>query len=156
MLFWWILAGPGVEGWWAGLLAVGVGVFLHGALGGADPTRIRLQGLPTFVPWFLAQSVRGGADVARRALAPGLPLEPGFLRYGARLPEGPARVFFVNCISLLPGTFSADLEGDVVRVHLLAEPELGPARLAALERRVARLFGVPLGAGPGPRDPEAP
>jgi multicomponent Na+:H+ antiporter subunit E len=140
--FWWVLAGPTAGAWWVGILAVGAGVLLHTALGGRQPGRLRLTAIPAFVPWFIWEAVRGGFDVARRSMAPSLPLAPGFLRYRIRLRDGPARVFFVNCISLLPGTFSADLEGDVLRVHVLAEAESGPSRLAALERRVGRLFGV--------------
>ncbi len=101
------------------------------------------------MPWFLVQAVRGGIDVAGRALRPSLPLEPDFLSYAVRLPEGSARVFFLNCISLLPGTFSAEFDGERIRVHLLAEPEKGPERLDALEARVARLFGAELGEVPG-------
>jgi len=149
--FWWVLAGPDLGAWWVGILAVGFGVFLHTALGGRQPGRLRLSAIPAFVPWFLLEAVRGGFDVARRSMAPSLPLAPGFLRYRIGLPDGPARVFFVNCISLLPGTFSADLEGDALRVHVLADAESGPARLAALERRVGRLFGVDPDA-PGTRD----
>jgi multicomponent Na+:H+ antiporter subunit E len=151
-IFWWILSGPGLDGWWAGLIAVTMGMALHHVLGGSGPRVFRLARLPAFAPWFLLQSIRGGIDVARRAFAPSLPLEPGFLRYPSRLPEGPARVFFVNCISLLPGTFSADLEDDVVRVHLLAELDRGPSRLAALETRVARLFNVAEPPEPTPEE----
>jgi multicomponent Na+:H+ antiporter subunit E len=140
--FWWVLAGPDPGAWWVGSLAVAFGVFLHTALGGRQPGRLRLTALPAFVPWFLVQAVQGGFDVARRSMAPSLPLAPGFLRYRIRLPEGPARVFFVNCISLLPGTFSAELDGDALRVHVLADMETGPSRLSDLEGQVARLFAV--------------
>jgi multicomponent Na+:H+ antiporter subunit E len=140
--FWWVLAGPAPGAWWVGIVAVGSGVFLHTALGGRQPGRLRFPAIPAFVSWFLLEAVRGGVDVARRSMAPSLPLAPGFLRYRIRLPDGPARVFFVNCISLLPGTFSADLEGDALRVHVLADAASGPSRLEALERKVGRLFGV--------------
>ncbi len=144
-LVWAVLAAPRFDAWGAGLLAVVCAAALHTGLGGRRGGLISPLGFAAFVPFFLDQSVRGGVDVARRAFTPSLPLEPGFLDYTLRLPEGPARVFFVNCISLLPGTFSADLAGGRVRVHLLAEPQEGPRRLARLEGRVAALFGVPLG-----------
>jgi multicomponent Na+:H+ antiporter subunit E len=146
---WWILAPPGQGGWWAGVVAVVAGFGAHRALGGSSVAEARLRPLrlPAFLPWFLFQSMKGGADVARRALAPSLPLEPGFLGYPLRIPEGPARVFFLNAISLLPGTFSARLEGAELRVHVLAEPDLAPDRLARLEARVARLFGLELEEG---------
>jgi len=146
-LVWWLLAAPRLDGWWAGVLAVALGTGLHLALGGRQTRGVRLRHLAAFIPWFLVQSARGGADVARRAMAPSLPLAPGFLSYPIRLPEGPARIFFVNCISLLPGTFSARLQGSELTVHHLAEPDAGHRRLADLEDRVGGLFGMELRGG---------
>ncbi len=129
------------------MVAVIGGVGVHAGLGGRQPGRIRVRGAVRFIPWFLVQSVRGGVDVARRALSPSLPLAPGFVTYPVRLGAGPARTFFVNCISLLPGTFSAELreEGAAIRVHVLAEADAVPARLREVEGQVARLFGETLG-----------
>ncbi len=149
VLAWWVLAGSEPDGWVAGAIAVAVAMGLHLALGGGGGSRVRPVGLLRFGPWFLLQSVRGGVDVARRALAPSLPLRPGFLEYRIRIREEHARVFFLNCVSLLPGTFSARLDGAVVRVHLLADRQRVPARLAELEERVAALFGAALPGGEG-------
>lgn len=144
-LVWWILAFPRTDAWLAGALAVTLGVLLHTGLGGRTEARIRLSGLLGFIPFFLGQSIQGGTDVAFRALSPSLPLATGFLRYPLRLPEGPPRVFFVNCLSLLPGTFSAAFQGQSIQVHLLARDDGIRERLERLEEKVARLFGVPLG-----------
>jgi multicomponent Na+:H+ antiporter subunit E len=155
---WWILALPRTDAWMAGALAVALGGLLHTGLGGRTGT-----GLLGFIPFFLGQSLQGGADVARRAFSPSLPLETGFLRYSVRLPEGPPRVLFVNCISLLPGTFSAEFDGRSIEIHLLARDHGLRNRLERLEEKVARLFGVPLGGGqlggvppgsPAAEDPE--
>lgn len=140
-LVWWILAMPRTDAWIAGGFAVALGMLLHTGLGGRGGERLRFRGLLGFLPFFLVQSLRGGIDVARRALSPSLPLSTGFLRYPIRLPEGPSRVFFMNCISLLPGTFSARLEGSALQVHLLAEDDGIGGRLALLEEKVAALFG---------------
>jgi multicomponent Na+:H+ antiporter subunit E len=160
---WWILALPRTDAWMAGALAVALGGLLHTGLGGRTGTRLRGGGLLGFIPFFLGQSLQGGADVARRAFSPSLPLETGFLRYSVRLPEGPPRVLFVNCISLLPGTFSAEFDGRSIEIHLLARDHGLRNRLERLEEKVARLFGVPLGGGqlggvppgsPAAEDPE--
>ena len=48
-----------------------------------------------------------------------------------------------NCISLLPGTLAARLDGDRVELHLLDEsvdPEPG---LLRLEQAIARMFVLP-------------
>ena len=143
-LVWWILALPRTDAWMAGALAVGLGVLLHTGLGGRTGTRLRVGGLLGFLPFFLGQSLQGGADVARRAFSPSLPLDTGFLRYPVRLPKGPPRVLFVNCISLLPGTFSAEFDGRSIEIHLLARDDGLRQRLERLEEKVARVFGVPL------------
>lgn len=106
--------------------------------------RWRPTGLLRFVPFFLRQSILGGVDVARRALDPRLPIAPGFLSYRFRLPPGPARVFFANTLSLLPGTLSTQLGADALRVHVLDLHRPVRRNAAELEARVADLFGVAL------------
>lgn len=105
------------------------------------------SGLLRFLPFFLSQSLRGGADVAARAFHPRLPVLPGMIEYPLRLPEGPARIFFVVSLSLLPGTLSARLEGDTLRVHLLHRGMPARGRIEELEARVAALFALELERG---------
>lgn len=152
-LVWWVLALPRTDGWVAGGLAVALGTLLHTGLGGRGGERIRFRGLLGFLPFFLVQSLRGGTDVARRALSPSLPLATGFLRYRIRIPEGPARVFFINCISLLPGTLSTQLQDRSLRIHLLAEDDRVAGRLSLLEEKVAALFGHTLTPDGGTASP---
>jgi multicomponent Na+:H+ antiporter subunit E len=98
--------------------------------------------LPGFTAWFMWHSMRGGVDVARRALAPQMRLHPGFLRYRLRLPPGHARLFLTNCISLLPGTLSADIEGNELVLHALDTGANVIAETREAERRVGELFGM--------------
>jgi len=114
---WWTLAGG--TAWAFGapvvLLAVGASVALQ-------PTRtVRLDpvALVRFAQFFVFRSVRAGIDVARRALSPRLPLAPALIDFRLRLPPGPSRVFLANTMSLLPGTLSADLTDDRLRMHVL-------------------------------------
>lgn len=139
---WWILAGTLVDGWVAGIVAVGLGVALHRALGGRPRPGPRLGQLPGFLPYFAWQSVRGGWDVSRRAMSPSLPLAPDLVRYRLTLPPGPSRIFLTNALSLLPGTFGADLREDDLVVHLLVGGPDSEERIRELEERVARLFGL--------------
>jgi len=158
-LVWTVLAAPRYDAWVAGGIAVLTGIILHTGLGGRQGVRISLRGLMGFVPYFLNQSVRGGLDVAFRALHPTRPLDPAFTPYRTGLPEGPSRIFFVNCISLLPGTFSAQFHDRDLRVHLLTDDAEGARKLETLERKVAVLFGVPLekpeGGAPADSDSSA-
>lgn len=145
---WLVLAGTGADAWIPGVVAVAFATFLHVGLGGAGDQRISLRGAVGFLPFFLGQSLRGGMDVARRALSPSLPLAPTFLHYSMRLPTDAAKVLFLNTVSLLPGTFSARLDGDELTIHLLADDASGLDRVRRLEERVARIFGHDLHRGP--------
>ena len=140
---WAVLTGGAVESWVMGAPAVLVGAALIFAHPAAPRWRLSLLGAMRFAVWFAVQSVRGAADVAGRALAWRLPLQPGCRRYRTALPEGAPRLLFANAITLLPGTLSAEIEGDLLVVHMLdTDADLG-AELGALEARLAALFALP-------------
>jgi len=80
--------------------------------------------------------------VAWRAFHPGIPIAPDLLEYTMRLPPGLPRVFMANMVSLLPGTLSAELNRNVLKVHVLDSQQDFLTELEALERSVARMFGV--------------
>ncbi len=143
-LLWWIIAQGQVGSWLIGLPAVVLAAVASVYLGGTDLPRVSLAGLPGFVALFLRESVRGGFDVARRTLAPRLRIRPGFKNYRVRLNEPLARVLLINCISLLPGTLAARLDGDQVELHLLDAGEDPKPDLIRLEQAISRLFGLPL------------
>lgn len=89
------------------------------------------------------QSVRGAIDVAGRAFAPDMGLRPCFRPYPLTLPQGAPRVMFMNTITLLPGTLSAEIQGDTLIVHMLdARTALEP-ELADLESRIRAVFALP-------------
>lgn len=105
--------------------------------------RLSLRGALVFALWFSVQSVRGAVDVALRAFAPAMGLRPCFRPYPLTLPQGAPRVMFINTITLLPGTLSAEVMGDTLIVHLLdARTDLAPA-LADLDARIRALFALP-------------
>lgn len=155
-------------GGWRGLLSTAaVLALLWGGLTGWDPTswvmgapavlagtaltllfpprprwRLSLPGALHFALWFAVEAVRGAIDVSRRAFAPNMPLAPGFRSHRLTLPPGPARLVFVNAITLLPGTLSAELADDLVVVHMLDTGADLDADLKALEARVRALFAL--------------
>jgi len=137
---WWVLTGADAASWLVGAPAVVAATWASLAL--AAPRRaLSLRGVLRFLPYFLWASLAGGIDVARRVLRPRMPIEPGLCSYRMRLRDPLARVVFVDTISLLPGTLSADLCGDQVRVHALDARAAVDPELERLERRVAALFG---------------
>ena len=151
-VLWYVLT-DGHEGSWG----VGIPVLLAGTcasllLQSPHRWKWRLVGLARFLPVFFWLSCRGGFDVALRALHPHCPLTPGLLIYPLGLPIGPARIFFANTVSLLPGTLSADLEDERLTVHILDERLSSLESLQLLESLVAGLFGLPISTGNFRRD----
>jgi multicomponent Na+:H+ antiporter subunit E len=104
-------------------------------------SRWRPASVARLVVRFLYQSVIAGADVARRALDPRLPLTPGFVVYPVSLPPGPARNVFTTLMSLLPGTVpvGADARNQLL-VHCLDVEQPVTAQLAAEETVFARVI----------------
>lgn len=98
-------------------------------------------GVVRFLLAFLGGSVRGGIDVAHRAMAPRMRIDPRVLQYTLRLPEGSARDLLLGTISLMPGTLSIACEGQRLDVHVLAARSSFISDLAALEATVARATG---------------
>jgi multicomponent Na+:H+ antiporter subunit E len=116
------------------------------------PTVLRL---PLLVPFFLWESLRGGADVALRALRPRLPLSPAIIQHRLRLPPGPAPVMMASLVSLMPGTL-AIISGHRLRVHVLDDGRDYRAELGRLEAKVARVFGVALAPPQAPAPAPGP
>jgi multicomponent Na+:H+ antiporter subunit E len=144
VFFWWVLTAGDPSSWVIGAPMIAVATFVSMRLLPTGLRPWRVTGLCRFVPIFLWLSVRGSIDVARRALHPRLPLAPCLLEYPLRLSDTVARTFFVNTVSLLPGTLSADLRPTHVTVHSLDGSGTVSEQLGALEALVADLFGEDL------------
>lgn len=141
-VLWWALSAG--RGWGFGLVAVVLTT--AGVLWLLPPRPLgwRWRRLPGFAGFFLWQSLRGGVDVARRALRWELALEPVLLSYRCRLRGGIALSLFANTISLLPGSLTADLNGRELLIHCLSSSATLEQELRELEEQVARLFGQTL------------
>jgi multicomponent Na+:H+ antiporter subunit E len=87
---------------------------------------------------FLYHSVVAGADVARRALDPRLPLCPGFVAYPTGLSRGVRRNVFATLTSLLPGTVPTGEENGHILYHCLDVEQPVLAELAAEEAALVR------------------
>lgn len=137
---WLALTGAAVEAMLPGVVAVGASVWLSLLLlPAARP--LALWRLVRHVPRFLAGSVIGGADVARRAFSPQMRLNPGWLELPGDLPDG-ARVVLGGELSLMPGTLSAGSEEGKLLVHLL-DTEAGFEKSIPREAEdIAAIIGV--------------
>jgi multicomponent Na+:H+ antiporter subunit E len=106
--------------------------------------RLHPVGIVRFIGFFAVQSVLGGVDVALRAFRPSLPLDPADVHYRLRLPPLAPRILFINTVSLLPGTLSAQLIDDVLVIHVLDCSRPVAEELARVEERVGLIFGLDL------------
>lgn len=140
-VLWYTLAGADNASWIIGFPAVVFVTVLSLMLASSSPVNIHLLGLFHFIPFFLYQSFHGGIDVMRRALSFQQLLDPGLVSYKTLLPEGSARILFVNTISLLPGTLSAELQGNQITIHTLDRGLHIWANIQRLEYHVAALMG---------------
>lgn len=99
--------------------------------------RVRFGALMGFLPHFLWQSIVAGLDVARRALSPSMPLNPGLIHCRVRFPRGVARNEFAAITSLLPGSVPAGEDEDAIVYHCLDVTQPIAAQIADEERRLA-------------------
>lgn len=140
-LVWYALTDGVASSWAIGAPVVLAATAASLALAPQPFPRLRLLPLLAFVPFFVVQSVRGGADVAWRALRPAMPLAPGFTTFPLATMAPAERIAFALIVSLLPGTLSARLEADELRVHVLDARMPIEESLARLSARLGPVFG---------------
>lgn len=144
---WWILVEGEPASWLIGVPAVLLAAAASVAL--LSPVTLVWYKLFRFVPFFIIRSLLGGADVAWRAFHPSMPIGPYLIEYPVQLPSGLPCVFMANTVSLLPGTLSAELASNCLKVHVLNGRKDVVSELETLEQRVAALFGSSLPASRG-------
>ena len=147
-VFWMMLTGCNPADLVAGAVAALAATRASLSLLPPDATRLRPAALAWLALRFLRQSAVAGFDVARRALDPRLPLNPGFVVYPLGLPRGPAYNMFTTLMSLLPGTVpTGSDEKEGLLIHCLDVDQPVAAQLAGDEAlfvratRVARIDG---------------
>ncbi len=140
LLIWLVL--NGLEDWWLGVLAALAGAVFGAWLVSGEPHPWKPHRMVAFCVFFLVESLRGGFDVAWRALHPSLKIGPETIHYPISLPPGQPRTLMVSVVSLLPGTLSVDLEdqGRDLVVHALF-PGASDS-VVRLERWVVWLFSL--------------
>lgn len=138
---WWILT-EGAGGWEIGL-PVAAGVSLVSLwLTPVATFRLNLLQLPSFIGFFLIQSLRSGWDVARRTLQPEMPLYPAIVRVPLNLPPGAPTWWLMITLNLLPGTLNVRLDRQQreLEIHCLDMRMDVHADVARTEAQLSRLF----------------
>jgi multicomponent Na+:H+ antiporter subunit E len=141
---WLVITGAEPQALVVGLLAAAASAALSLSLLPPGPRSARLSGVLRLLPGFLAGSLRGGIDVARRAFHPAVPVRPGWLDYPLRLPPGAGRVSFGNFISLMPGTLAAGEHDNALYIHCLDTTGSVVPKMAREEALIARSMGISL------------
>jgi multicomponent Na+:H+ antiporter subunit E len=72
-----------------------------------------------YVPVFLWECLKANIDVAMRVLNPKLPINPGIVKVKTTLKSDTGLTFLANSITLTPGTFCVDIDGEsgVLYIH---------------------------------------
>jgi multicomponent Na+:H+ antiporter subunit E len=136
---WMALAGTAPEALATGLVVTIAAVWLSLQLLPAREPLV-LWRLARHLPRFVAESVRGGVDVARRAFSPNMPLNPGWIELRSDLPDG-ARAVLGGELSLMPGTLAAGNEGGKLLIHLLDIDAEFDEAIARAEIEIAGITG---------------
>ena len=108
----------------------------HRSTGG----RVRLRATAGLLVWIGVQTVRGGVDVARRALASAVRVDPVHLEVPVHLTGG-ARAFALGVYGLMPGTIVMAVHDGRALVHSLSSEIDAAGNWTELQRRVAAASG---------------
>jgi multicomponent Na+:H+ antiporter subunit E len=95
-------------------------------------------------PWLSIEIIKSSFDVARRILAPSMPISPTVMEFEGSQETLIGRVVMANSITLTPGTVTLDLQGNRFRVHALAREAIEALLEGEMDRRVARAESHPL------------
>ncbi|ADH87027.1 Na+/H+ antiporter subunit E [Desulfurivibrio alkaliphilus] len=139
-IIWLVLTGAAPDGLLPGLIVVISAAVASLLLPPGYSWVWRPLGLLRFLPFFMIRSLLAGFDVARRAFSPDPRLAPTLVTFRWRLAEGPARVFFANAVSLLPGTLSVGFDRESLEIHSLDRSPGLEQELRRLETRIDELF----------------
>lgn len=139
---WAALTGGEPRSWLVGVPAVAAAAAVGAALLPAPRPRLRWRGVPAFAAHFLWHSLRGGLDVAGRALSRRPRLRPEIVRFASDLPAGSPRLLLGAVASLLPGTLLVAVEDAFLEVHVLDRTARPEEELRRLEARVRGLFRI--------------
>ena len=139
---WIVLSGADLKAVPVGIGAAALATWMSLRLLPLGPYRLRLWPLAALPFRFVWQSVVAGFDVARRALDPRLPLQPGFVAYPLRIRPSPARNLFCTLSSLLPGTLPTGLdETGMLVVHCLDVKQPVIEQMTVEETKLIRTLG---------------
>jgi multicomponent Na+:H+ antiporter subunit E len=107
---------------------------------------VRMAVYPFWLGW---EVMKANVDMAKLILGPLDRIDPVLLRFDTPLESALGRVTLGNSITLTPGTFTLEIEGQTLRVHAITEDAARSPVIGQMER----LIGEALGDRTGEPDP---
>ena len=139
LLLWWVLVAADPASLVFGAPAAAAAAFLSLRLHPLGRAGIRAWKLiPLFGAFFL-HGLRGGLDVAWRAIHPRLPIHPGWTKVRLASDHAAANTLLGGMVSLVPGSLAAAAAEGTMDLHLLDAPSFDPQ---AFERDQSHVLGV--------------
>jgi multicomponent Na+:H+ antiporter subunit E len=70
-----------------------------------------------FIFVFLGALIKANLNITKRVLSPSLPINPGIVKVKTQLTSKVGRMVLANAITLTPGTFTLELDGEDLFIH---------------------------------------
>lgn len=144
-VLWWSLVESTFSSWLIGIIVVPFATWLNITLyrnnnqKAESTANFRFVGLLKFLPFFAWQSLRGGCQTALLALSSRIaPAE--FIEFETFLGSRREKILFMHIISLMPGSVSANINGQIIRIHILDINQYSEDGLRDCEQRLSRIF----------------
>ena len=90
--------------------------------------------------WLLWQILIANVQMVGLILGPRRNIDPVLLRFETELDGAVALVALGNSITLTPGTFTLEIDGQTLRVHAITEDAARSPVIRAMERKLAATF----------------
>lgn len=100
---------------------------------------------PSLVPywlWLAGEIIKSNIDVSRRIMNPRMPISPKMFTVRAGQKTDLGRVTYGNSITLVPGTVTVDVDGDIFTVHALTEEAAEDLERGEMNRRVCNVEDI--------------
>lgn len=94
---------------------------------------------PAYFLWLMKEIVVANFDVTKCILSPSLPIQPQVIRAKTTQQNELGQVIYANSITLTPGTFTTDIDGDEFTVHALTDASAAGVLSGDMDRRVTEL-----------------
>lgn len=139
--FWFLLSGQSAPLFLAlGAASIVLTLALAARLGiigrDASPYHRAVQ-LAIYAGWLMIEIVKANAAVIMRIIGPRHAIDPVLITVRTTARTDLGKALFANSITLTPGTVTADIDGDALRVHALVRENSPPSSFADMDRKAA-------------------